>query len=117
MWPDAKTFGGVVRYLDEAAAEYDREQGRLEAERQEQAAAGSEREERSVSRRNASGSRPWQPVWDDLPAAEREEIRRSVVAGRPYLVKAPRLVEGLCLDELARRRGHAGESVPPSVSF
>ena len=106
----------MVRYLDEAAVEYDREQGRLEAERQEQARRRREREEQQ--RQQTERERfeaAWKPLWDELPAAEREEIRRSVVAGRPYMSKAPRLVESLCLDELARRRGHAEESAPPSV--
>ena len=112
-WPEAKTFGGVGRYLDEVAAEYDREQGRLEAER---AGAGPPPARAGGpsggSRPCASGSRPpWRAAWDDLPAAEREEIRRAVVAGKPYLERAPRMVEGLCLEELARRRGEAG-SVP-----
>jgi hypothetical protein len=44
-WPDAKTFGGVARYLDEVAEVYDREQRRLEFERQEQARRRRVREE------------------------------------------------------------------------
>lgn len=116
VWPAAKTFGSVVRYLDEAAAEYEREQGQLEAERQEQAGRRREREEQQRQQDERERfEAAWKPLWDALPAAEREEIRRSVVAGRPYMLKAPRLVESFCLDELARRRGHAGESAPPSV--
>jgi hypothetical protein len=110
-WPEAKTFGGVGRYLDEVAAEYDREQGRLEAERREQARRRREREEQRGQQDDGErAAAAWRGAWDALPTAEREEIRRAVVAGKPYLERAPRLLEGLCLDELARRRGEPGDA-------
>jgi hypothetical protein len=79
---------------------------RLEAEaRQEQARRRARAEQRGPRDEGERSSAAWRTAWDALPASEREEIRRAVVAGKPYLERAPRLVEGLCLEELARRRG------------
>lgn len=108
-WPGAKTIGAMDRYFDEVAAEFDREQGRLESERQERARRGREREdERRRQDERERFEAAWRPAWDALSEAGREEIRRAIVAGKHYLSRMPRLVDGLCLDELARRRLDTG---------
>jgi hypothetical protein len=87
-------------------AEADRAR-RLEAEEGQGRGRGREDERRRQAEREGFEA-AWRPAWDALPEAGREEIRRAVVAGKPYLSRTPRLVEDLCLDELARRRGDAG---------
>jgi hypothetical protein len=109
-WPEAKTFGGLNRYLAEAVADYDRDQRRVEQERQEDARRRRERDEQG--RQQAQQARfeaDWRPAWEALAEPEREEIRRSVLGPNPFLERMPRMVESLCLEELARRRG-AGEA-------
>jgi hypothetical protein len=105
-WPDAKTFGGLRKYLGEVSEEYDREQRRLEQDRQEQQRRQRERDEgeKQVARQ-AQFEATWKPVWDGLPGPERDELRQAVVAQNPFLARVPRMVERLCLEELARRRG------------
>ena len=51
----------------------------------------------------------WKPAWDGLPEPEREAIRREILAANPFLKKAPRLVEGFCLEALARRQSDPPE--------
>ena len=107
-WPDAKTFGGVRRYLDEAAALYDQDQKRLDAEKKEQTRRQKEREEAERQRaRQDRFEATWRPVWDNLPEPERDAIRRSVVGQNPFLERMPSIAESFCLEELARRRGAA----------
>jgi hypothetical protein len=104
-WPDAKTFGAVQKYLPEAAGDYDRDQLRVEREQQEQVRRQREREERE--REKAEQERvetAWRPVWEALADAEQEEIRQAVIGERPFLRSVPKLVERMCLAELARRR-------------
>ncbi len=107
-WPDAKTFGSVRRYLDEAAALYDQDQKRLDAEKKEQARRQKEREEAERQRaRQGRFEATWRPVWDDLPEPERDAIRRAVVGQNPFLERMPSIAESFCLEELARRRDAA----------
>jgi hypothetical protein len=112
-WPDAKTFAGVSKYLLEVAEEYDADQRRIEQERREQARRRKEREDedRLRAEREQFEAR-WRPVWDRLPEPERETIRRTVIGDNPFLARMPTMIEGLCLEDLARRRG-AGRAGPP----
>ena len=105
-WPEAKTFGSIRKYVDEAAVDYDREQGRLETERQEQARRKVDRENQQreqVEREQFEAT--WRSTWEALPEDERESIRQAIICETPFLAKMPRMVEGLCLEELARRKG------------
>jgi hypothetical protein len=104
-WPEAKTFGATQKYLPEVAVQYDRDQDRLERERQEQLRRQKEREEREQEQREQERIKStWRPAWERLPEAEREEIRRGVIGEHPFLRSVPKMVERLCLAELARRQ-------------
>ena len=104
-WPDAKTFGSVTRYLDEVVDEYERDQRRIEQERQEQLRRKREREEGDRQRiEQERFEATWRPVWEGLPEHERENLRRGILDKNPFLTRVPRMVESLCLEELARRR-------------
>ena len=46
----------------------------------------------------------WRPLWESLPEHEREDLRQSVLDKNPILMRVPRMIESLCLEELARRR-------------
>jgi hypothetical protein len=103
-WPDAKAFGSVIKYLAEAAEEYERDQRRLEHERQEVLGRQQERDE--AERQNAHQAQfeaTWRPAWEALAEAQREEIRRSITSKNPFLTRAPKMLESFCLEELARR--------------
>lgn len=112
-WPDAKTFGSVTKYLGEVAEEYDADQRRIEHERQEQARRLKEREDeerRRVERERFEAE--WRPVWDRLSEPDREVIRRAVIGDNPLLARMPTMVEGLCMEELARRQDVHGTGMP-----
>jgi len=105
-WPEAKTFGSVVAYLAEAAEEYDRDQKRLEHDRNDQHRRQRERDlADQQGEEQARFETDWRPAWEALDAIERESIRQTVLGQSLYLLRAPRILESLCLEELARRRG------------
>jgi hypothetical protein len=107
-WPEAKTFGGVEKYVPEIAEEYDRDQKRIERERREQSRRQKQREdEEKQEAHQAEFEAAWLPVWETLDPSEQEEIRRLVVGANPFFERTPRLARSLCLEELARRRGQA----------
>jgi hypothetical protein len=105
QWPQAKTFLAVDRYLPEASAEYDRAQ-RRRAQRRATLRRQQEEEQwlqqQDRDRRNIEAI--WQPVWDQLPADQRHEIRDTVIARNPLLAKLPGVCHTKCLQELARRQ-------------
>jgi hypothetical protein len=107
-WPAAKTFGSVAAYLPEAFGELVRQRRRQECE-----AEALEKRQRELAEADhldeerARFEAAWRPVWETLDPEQRAAIRRLVVEGSPYLHRAPRLLEALCLDELARRRAGA----------
>jgi hypothetical protein len=104
-WPDAKTFGSVTKYLADAAEEYERDQRRIEHERQEHLGRQRERDEAERQRaRQAQFEATWRPAWEALADPRREEIRRSVIGKNPFLTRAPMMLESFCLEELAGRR-------------
>jgi hypothetical protein len=103
-WPDARTFAAVAEYLPDVLAEFDREAGRRERERQEHAAA--EREEdvnRGRKARRRELEQDWKPRWDGLTEEEREPIRRAVAGQWPHYTRMPHLFDVRCWEELARR--------------
>jgi hypothetical protein len=104
-WPEAKTFGAIAMYLPAAVRDFDREKHRLEQERQERLRDEQETQE-SEQRRAAHRllQETWKPVWDALPAADRESIERAVAETWPHYARVPVLMERKCLEELARQR-------------
>jgi len=109
QWPEAKTFGAILKYVPDAARAFEREEHRRRQEQDEQLQRRREKEERT--RREAERIKfiaAWRPVWDELPEAERDAIRGIVLVGpKRHLKSVPTLAEKLCLIELARRQGAA----------
>jgi hypothetical protein len=104
-WPEAKTFGAAQKYFLEVAVEYDRDQDRLDHDQQEQLRRLKEREERELEQQEQDRlEAAWRPVWESLAETEREEIRQGVIGKHPFLRSVPKMVERLCLAELARRQ-------------
>jgi hypothetical protein len=55
-------------------------------------------------------------LWENLPEAEQEDIRRTVLAKQPRnLTNFPGIIERFCLDELARRREAATRNTGPTT--
>ena len=109
-WSDAKTFVAVSRYLPEVLAEWQREKMRVERDHAEESKRDADKQR---ALRQAQDKAVLQAVWQSLSAEEQEDIRQAVTARQPKsAAKFPRIIEGLCLDELGRRKGLAMESMP-----
>lgn len=101
-WPDAKTFGAVLKYLPEALADYNCQQRQAERRRKEKL---QEKQEAESAARNAQERAALKGIWETLPEAERRSIRTQVLASQPrQLEKHPSILEGFCLRELQRRQ-------------
>jgi hypothetical protein len=101
-WPDAKSFGAISKYLDEAIREVEKEEHRRDAELKQTEADAREHAERE--RREVEILR-FKPLWNTLPESERQQFRQAVAAKNPHVVKFPKLVERFALAEFARARG------------
>lgn len=101
-WPDAKSFGAVLKYLPDAVEHHDRLQRQADTRRQEQLREKKEREEMV---HKAKERTRWKSAWEALSPEKQEAIRQAVVRAnsRMSLEKFPVILENLCLDELARR--------------
>ena len=105
-WPEAKSFAAVGKFLGDASQAHDRERQRAERDRLEQARKSADRAEQARRQVAWEGfESEWRPRFLALPEPEREQLRRAVVGPRAYLANTPRIVEGMCLEELARRSG------------
>lgn len=107
-WPEAKAFGGAMRYLDDAAAEYEADQKRLDRERGEQARRRTEREQqaRQDAEQRAFEAK-WRPAWERLDPGRKEAIRRGVLDDHPFAASLPAaFLESLCLEALSRGNDH-----------
>ncbi|MBI3465133.1 MAG: hypothetical protein HY000_19060 [Planctomycetes bacterium] len=112
-WPEAKTFGASTKYISEVMADYDKEQRRVEHQRAEQLQR--KRDQDEAQRKAAEDEKllgTWRPVWERLPEAEKEEIRKAVGADKHrWLGPAARAIEDrLCIRELADR--HSRQTTP-----
>lgn len=117
QWPDAKSFGAILKYLPDAIADYDREERRREAEQQEQLKRRKEREERTREEaERITFVAAWRPAWEGLPEAEKHAIREAAFAGpNRFFRNGPASIsERLCLSELARRSGITFPAEPVS---
>ena len=110
-WPEAKTFGAVVTYLPEAIAEYEKGLHREDREREER---DRQQAERQNEVEKAAERASLKLAWDALKPAEREGIRRAVLARQPRSIeKFPELLERLCLEEFGRWPSLADKEVEP----
>jgi hypothetical protein len=116
-FPDAKTFGATTRYVDEVAADYERQERARLAKEKATEEARKEREADEKKRGEEKEFRAaWIPVWANAPQAEREEIETQLKAKNPYYRDGmlPSFFELECLQELARRRkGQAASEAAP----
>ncbi len=105
-WPDCRSFSGAAqKYLPEALKAFDAERRRLSQREEDEAKR--RREHEDLARQRAEQQQflaTWQPVWQALGEAEREAVRRDVVARHPHLAGTRALLEERCLRELARQR-------------
>lgn len=116
-WPDAKTFGSLNRYLTEAAEEYDREQKRLEIDRQDQNRRRKVKDQAEQdAERQAAFDAQWRPHWEALEPSDRDAIRQKVVGSNLFLTRAPRILESLCYAELAAMRGGNLDGPAPVIA-
>lgn len=107
QWPDAKTFGAVRFYVDDAADEQGKQSERSRQEREatlRRATATLKAEEQQSSRKRFEAA--WAPAWDQLSETERDAIRRGVLGRMPWLSRAPGLLHHECLKQLAGRSGN-----------
>jgi hypothetical protein len=107
-WPSAKTLTAALRYLPEVAQEQAQvhrltEQRNLARERRLE----EQREEEKRQRADRQFRDTWKPVWDGLPAPEREVIRQAVETSaflKKMAARRPGVLELQYFQELARRR-------------
>lgn len=113
-WPDAKSFGSIHKYLPDILEEWEHRQ-RTEERQQEECRRA--QQEREAATRRTEEQAALKAAWLTLPAAEQEEIRRTVLVHQPRrLEKFPAIIESFCLQELARRRGTTGSNPQPPLS-
>jgi hypothetical protein len=101
-FPDAKTFGAITFYLDEAVHDMRRREATTEGKPAvpDATPAVAESEERGL----AADLNEWKQRWHALPEPDRQAIRTAVLARQPRgLPKFPALLERLCLQELESR--------------
>lgn len=109
-WPEAKTFGAIATYLPAILRDDEREQGRAEEEREERLRQQAEEDQHRRKRAEKEElRRRWRPVWDALPDVERKAIEQHAARRWPHYTRLPHLLEGRCLEELARRNGEGVE--------
>ncbi|MFO0967870.1 MAG: hypothetical protein U0793_20090 [Gemmataceae bacterium] len=103
QWPDAKTFGAIVKYIPDVEKDYDRRQ-QLTAKQRDEAAR--EETARSVQEQKRKAQQEiltrFRPIWLALPAHDRQEIEQRIRGQWPHMVKAPAMFERYCILELAR---------------
>jgi hypothetical protein len=63
------------------------------------------RQEQESLRAREQTERRLQEAWNDLPTAEREEVRRGVLAKLGGATAPEAFIQRLCLEEMARRTG------------
>jgi hypothetical protein len=101
-WPECRSLSGAVqKYLGDALKLMQQREQR-EASRQEAERARSQRRQEEAGRHR--GEQEMQPIWEALPAEQREAIERQV-RGRLGKSAPAAFVRRLCLEELARRLG------------
>ena len=99
-WPECRSLSGAVqKYLGDALKLVQQREQRQASRQQAERARVQQRHE-AASRQQ--GYRGMQPIWEALPAEQREAIEQQV---RGRLGKNPpaAFVRRLCLEELARR--------------
>ena len=100
-WPDCRSLSGAVqKYLPEALRLHQLEHRRDAARETAEAAR---RKEQESLRTREQAERRLQEVWNGLPAAEREEVRRGVLAKLGGTTAPEAFIQRLCLEELARQ--------------
>lgn len=106
-WPDAKSFAAILKYLPEAVADYDQQQRQAELRRQAQLR---QRQEQEQADQKTKDRGVWKAAWDALSPEEQHSIRQKILTAhsRMSLEKFPAILEGFCLDELARRSQQVG---------
>jgi hypothetical protein len=99
-WPEAKSFGSVVKYIGEAAKTHEREQARQDQQKRDQDKAGLRAVEQVQTRSEREEQRS---RWEKLPAGVRREIEEKVEAENPTLKTHPLFLEAMRLEEMDRR--------------
>ena len=104
-WPECRSLSGAVqKYLGDAL-KLVQQQAQREAKRQEADRTRERARQTDADRQQAD--RQMQPLWDALPAEQREAIEQ-MVRGRLGKNAPVSFVRRLCLEELARRLAGGG---------
>jgi hypothetical protein len=107
-WPDAKSFGAIVKYLPEVARVYERNQ--RQADKKEGDRADRIEQERKFHE-DCAQDKKLTAEWRALPEEERAEIIAAVRAKHPNLNESGSVFESGCIGELRRRQRSAGPRV------
>jgi len=101
-FPSAKSFGATARYWFDAAKDFKQQQSAVDRRKQEFIDSQLEEEKR---RQEKANQLRLQEQWDQLPADERETIKRRVLESNSpslQLDKHPVILHRLCLKELGK---------------
>lgn len=99
-WPDAKSFGSVAKYIDEAEQSFTKEQSKVDDDRKMTDLAVKRRQEEAVvlARNEALKKR-----WKELPDGIRREIEQKVAEENPALRNHALFIEAIRLEEMVNR--------------
>lgn len=105
-FPDAKTFGGASRYIEEIAEEFRRKEA---SEKRMQQLNDTHKGQMNDAAEAARLQAVLRTTWNNLSDQEREAIRSEVIANQPRgLTSFPTILERLCLLELSKRSTSPG---------
>jgi hypothetical protein len=100
-WPNARTFSAVQFYIDEVIHEYMQFKNAAAARNAANESAfdkARKAEERQKARKEFFAR--WKPIWDELPATERERIQAKVLTQYPTFSQMPNVMLNYCLTQL-----------------
>ena len=100
-WPDCRSLSGALQKYRAEAVRLHQLERRREASRG--AAEATRRQEQEAGRTREQAERRLQEIWNGLPAAEREAVRRGVLEKLGGATAPEAFIQRLCLEEIGRR--------------
>ena len=109
-WPDAKTFGALVKYLPEINDEYERRQRNADRQKQAHLQDQMDNERREQERKDRQQVVDQnRSAWLQLPDAERSRIENHVRSTGPHVARVPAMFERFCILQFVQEK--AGKAV------